>query len=498
MPRTGNDYLQSLQDERCVYLDGGRLCDVSNHPALRNAVRSIAALYDFQSHPENTARMTFETSTGRRVNRSWQLPTSYEDLVARREALVSWAELHQGFMGRSPDHVASTLSAMMMGLDIYESYPGGRASRVHEYYKYARDNDLYVSYVIMDPQGDRSKGTSEGGNADLAAAICDEDAAGITVHGAKMLGTGATLSNEVLVTSVRPLKPADDRYAFTAVVPIAAKGVKLLSRRSYEAAASTAFDYPLSTHFDENDALIYFDEVKIPWERVFVYRDTKCQYAQWTDTQAHAYQNYQSEIRLLVKLRFLVGLARKITETIGTINYPSVRETLGELASCVGTIEAFVLAMEAKGYHQGPYYLPDPQLLYAAQVQSQLIYPKVIHTLRELSGAGVLMLPSNSADLENPEIADIVHKTQYSPAMSSTERVQLFKLAWDAVGSEFASRHLQYEMFYSGSRLITAERSYRHFDWQRATGAVDQVVASCSRPGEIFAPAGRPNSAAGK
>jgi 4-hydroxyphenylacetate 3-monooxygenase len=495
MPRTGNDYLQSLKDDRCIYLDGGRLSDVTTHPGLRNAARSIADLYDFQSRPENIARMTFETAGGRRVNRSWQLPRSYEELVARREALVSWAELHQGFMGRSPDHVASTLSAMMMGLGIYESHAGGRAANVSDYYEYARDNDLYVSYVIMDPQGDRSKATGEGGNAGVAAAICDEDAEGVTVRGAKMLGTGAVLSNEVLLTSVRPLKPDEDRYAITAAVPIAAKGVKLLSRRSYEGAASTGFDYPLSTRFDENDALIYFDEVKIPWQRVFVHRDTKCQFAQWQDTQAHAYQNYQSEIRLWVKLRFLVGLAHRITETIGTINYPSVRETLGELASYVGTIEAFVLAMEAKGYRCGPYYFPDPNLLYASQVQSQLIYPKVIHVVRELSGAGVLMLPSARADLENPEIAGFIQKIQYSPAMSPTERVQLFKLAWDTVGSEFASRHLQYEMFYSGSRLVTAERSYRNFDWPRATGAVDAVLGSVPLPGETAAPISRPDAA---
>jgi 4-hydroxyphenylacetate 3-monooxygenase len=268
--------------------------------------------------------------------------------------------------------------------------------------------------------------------------------------------------------------------------------MRLLSRRSYEGAAASAFDYPLSTRFDENDALLYFDEVKIPWERVFVYRDTSCQLAQWHDTPAHSYQNYQSEIRLLVKLRFLVGLARKITETIGTVNFPSVRETLGELASYVGVIEAFVLAMESKGYRYGPYYLPDRELLYASQVQAQMIYPKVIHILRELSGGGILMLPSTSADFENAEIAGFIHKTQYSPVMSSTERVQLFKLAWDAVGSEFASRHLQYEMFYSGARLVTTGMSYRNFDWQRATGTVEEFLARCSMPGEMVAPIGRP------
>jgi 4-hydroxyphenylacetate 3-monooxygenase len=479
MSRTGESYIRDLCDDRCVYLDGNRVACVPDHPSLRNAARSVASLYDFQSRPENAARMLYETPTGRQVSRSWQLPASYRELVERREALVALAELHHGFMGRSPDHVASTLAAMSMGAAIYDAHPGGRSGNVQAVYEYARDCDLYVSYVIIDPQGDRSKATGEAGNADLAVSIVDEDAGGITVRGTKMLGTGAVLSDEVLVTTLRPLRPKDDdRYAFTAVVPIGIKGLKLLSRRSYEGAVTSAFDYPLSSQFDENDALLHFDDVKIPWDRIFVIRDTACQLAQWHETPAHSYQNYQAEIRLLVKLRFLVGLARKVTETIGTINYPQVRETLGELASYVSTIEAYVLGMEAKGYQYGPYYLPDKELLYASQVQSQLIYPKVIHTLRELCGGGVMMLPSSVADLENPEIAAYIGKTQYSPVMSSSDRIQLFKLVWDAVGSEFASRHLQYEMFYSGAKLVTTGMAYRTFNWAKTTEAVDRMLAA--------------------
>jgi len=491
MSRSGQDYIGDLRDDRCVFLDGARVASVPDHPSLRSAVRTVSTLYDFQARPENAARMTFETPTGKRVSRSWQLPTSYRELVERREALVALAELHHGFMGRSPDHVASTLAAMSMGTAIYDAHPGGRSGNVQAVYEYARDRDLYVSYVIIDPQGDRSKTTGEAGNADLAVSIVDEDVEGITVRGTKMLGTGASLSDEVLVTTLRPLRPKDDdRYAFTAVVPIGIKGLKLLSRRSYEGAVTSAFDYPLSSRFDENDALLHFDDVKIPWARTFVVRDTACQLAQWHQTPAHSYQNYQSEIRLLVKLRFLVGLAHKVTETIGTINYPPVREALGELSSYVSTIEAFVLGMEAKGYQYGPYYLPDKELLYASQVQSQMIYPKVIHTLRDLSGGGVMMLPSSVADLENPEIAAYIGKTQYSPVMSSTDRIRLFKLVWDAVGSEFASRHLQYEMFYSGAKLVTAGMAYRNFNWAQTTAAVDRMLASTPMTKQPIASAG--------
>jgi 4-hydroxyphenylacetate 3-monooxygenase len=482
MSKSGADHLRSLNDGRVVFLDGQRVEDVTQDRGFRNAAASIAGLFDYQARPENLERMTFRTETGAQISRMWQLPTSYRELVQRREALTSWAEQHQGFMGRSPDHVGSTISALYMAADVYEAHGGGRADTVRDYYRYASDNDLYLSYVIIDPQGDRSRETSAGGNADLAVAVVDEDAGGITVRGSKMLGTGAVLSNEVLVTTLRPLKAGEERYAFTAAVPINLKGIKLLSRRSYEKAATSGFDYPLSSRFDENDALLYFDDVKIPWDRVFVHCDVRAQLAQWHDTPAHAYQNYQAEIRLLVKLRFLVGLARKITETIGTINFPQVRETLGELASHVGMIEAFVHGMEAKGAYRGTYFLPDRDLIYAAQVQSQLLYPKILHALRELSGGGVLMLPSSVEDFGNPELAPIIRRTQYSPSLTSEERIKLFKLAWDAVGSEFASRHAQYEMFYSGPRTVTTGMAFRNFDWARATGAVDAMLSSYPTP----------------
>ena len=153
MPKTGADHLNSLRDGRTIYLDGQRIADVVEPPAYRNAVRSTAYLYDFQTAPANLERMTFPSpTTGERVNRCWQLPYSYADLVQRREALTAWAETTYGFMGRSPDHVASCLSGMVMGLEVFERYSPARAGALREYFTYARDHDLFVTYVIINPQ----------------------------------------------------------------------------------------------------------------------------------------------------------------------------------------------------------------------------------------------------------------------------------------------------------------------------------------------------------
>ncbi|GAB4070869.1 4-hydroxyphenylacetate 3-monooxygenase [Ancylobacter sonchi] len=480
--RNGSDYIDALGDDRAVYLDGERVRDIRVHPAFRRTVGSFARLYDFQAAPENLELMTFDIGNGRRTNRAWKLPHSYAELVERRRALEAWSSLNCGWLGRSPDHVASTLSAMVMGIDLFERHGPARAKAVLDYYHHARENDLFVSYVIQNPQADRGKTAGEQKNKHLVASVVDEDTAGITVRGAKMLGTSSVMSDELFVANIQPLGRGEEAYALSFALPIGSRGLTLMSRKSYEAEARSSFDYPLSANFDENDAIVYFDDVKVPWERVFVYRDTDMARAQWHDTPMHVYQNYQSQVRLMVKMRFLAGVARRLAETSGLIDMPAVKTKLGELSAEASMVEAFVLAMEAGGAGYGDYFLPSRSLLYAAQVKTQDMYPKAVARLRDLAGGGVIMLPSSVRDFEDPYLRSIIDATQVSPVRDATERVRLFRMAWDAVGSEFASRHVQYEMFYSGASHITTANAYRTFDWGTALHMVDDIEALQGTP----------------
>lgn len=483
MVKTADKHLASLDDGRTIYIDGECVSKVTDHPAFQNATQSAAALYDYQAHPDNIERMTFESPTsGDRVNQLWHLPKNYKEMVARRVAMSEWAELTCGMMGRSPDHVGSSLAGMYMGLDVYEDYDPKRASALRDYFHYARDADLYLTYVIIDPQADRSKSASQQPGEGLVAHVVDEDAEGITISGAKMLGTSAPFSNELMVSGFMGLQRGEEKYAFTAMVPMAAKGLKLFSRKSYERNAVSEFDNPLSSRFDENDAVVYFDDVKIPWERVLVNQNVEMGQAQWHDTRAHVVQNYQCQVRLMVKLRFLVGVARKIAETNGIINIPQVRENLGLLAAKAKNIEALVYAMESAGERYGEYYVPNRSILASSQVLAQTLYPEVIDMIRTLSGGGLIMLPSAGSDFHDPEFRDVIDRTQRSSVANSVERVKLFKLAWDAVGSEFGSRHTQYEMFYSGPAFITRGHSFRFYDWDGAKGMVDSFMQGYDLP----------------
>jgi 4-hydroxyphenylacetate 3-monooxygenase len=148
-------------------------------------------------------------------------------------------------------------------------------------------------------------------------------------------------------------------------------------------------------------------------------------------------------------------------------------------------VDALVHAMEVKGRRHGAYYVPDRHTLYAAQVLTQQLYPRVITALRDLAGGGLIMLPSSVADFADPALRALIGKTQQSPAASSEGRVKFFKLAWDAVGSEFASRHTQYEMFYAGASFVTKAHSFRTFDWDRCAELVDMQLASYSLEDEL-------------
>jgi 4-hydroxyphenylacetate 3-monooxygenase len=484
--KTGKQHIESLRDQRSVYIDGTEVRDVTVHPAFRNAVQSSARLYDIQAQPDQIERMTFVSPTsGGRVNRSWQIPTSYAEMVARREAMVTWAESHCGFMGRSPDHLASALAGQYIGMARWQAYDAKLAKNFANYFEYARDNDLFLTYVIINPQIDRSRDSGDQLHDDVIMRVVDEDSAGLTVRGAKMMGTSSIMANEVFVANLQPLKPGEERYAVSFALPMNTKGLKVLSRKSFEAHANTPFDNPLSHQFDENDAVLYFDDVKVPWERVFVNQNVAMCRAQFHETPGHVFQNYQAQIRLMVKLRFLVGLARRTAETIGTLAMPPVQSVLGKLASDAAAVEAFVHGMEAAGSMESGAYIPNRHLLYAAQVFTQELYPTFVNSIRELAGGALIMLPSSAADYANPALAGILDQIQVGASGTSRDRVKFFKLAWDALGSEFAGRHTHYESFYAGAQFVTRGHSFRTYDWARSAALVDQVMSGYDLNGSL-------------
>ena len=487
MTRSGNDYINGLRDGRQIYIDGEVISDVTTHPAFSGVIRSIANVYDFVNDEANRSVMTYPSpTTGEPVNLAYLIPRSGDDLTRRRIALRKSMECSFGLIGRGPEHVASFLSGWAARSDIFARSGQRYADNMVAFYEYARDNDLFCTYAIVPPQIDRSKPAHQQEDPYLYAGVREEREDGIVIKGAQMLATGAVVADYVILSSIVPLSEGDEDYAISVAVPMGAPGLRVLSRRSYASAANSVFDYPLASQFDETDSLVVFDDVFVPWKYVFVYRDRKTVADQWNETPAHLLGNNQAQIRFATKLDFLVGLASKVTKMNKSDKAPPVKGVLGELAAYASIIHGQVYAQEHHAeIDEFGVAWPSRAESFAVMVIQSELYPKMLHMVRDLVGGGVIQLPSSVEDFRNPATRADLDRYVQSPGVTSLERVKLLKLLWDLVGSEFASRHEQYEMFYAGAPFLVKMRMFQVFDFGRCEDLVDRALAGYDIDGVV-------------
>src|ERR1700716_4753183 len=272
--RTGAQYLRSLDDGRQIFLDGERIGKVVEPPAFREAARNMAKLFDIAAAPHMRERMTFPSpKTGAPVWRAYQIPRSHADLKARRLFSETWAEASFGLMGRTPDHVGGFFTGFAAVPGVFAAGGQQFGDNVVRFYEHLRDNHLYATYAIVPPQIDRSKPAHKQSDPTLYAGVVKERDDGIVISGAQQLATGGVLSDFLQLSCIHPLQPGDENYANNLAVPINAPGVRLYPRRPFAIGATNAFDYPLTSRFDEADCFCVFDNGVAPWERVFVYRN---------------------------------------------------------------------------------------------------------------------------------------------------------------------------------------------------------------------------------
>jgi 4-hydroxyphenylacetate 3-monooxygenase len=473
--RKGREYLAALQDDRSVYLGGRRVSEVPTHPAFQGICRTVAALYDFAAEPAN--QMVVDAG-GVEINKVYMIPRSQEQLRERRLAIASWSRQTHGFVGRGPDHVGGFFAGFASRPEVFARGEPRFATNVEDFYRRMASESLYVAYVIIPPQVDRSRTAKDWDTRFVQVGVVRECDGGIVVRGAQMLGTAASVADYLFVSCIVPLKPGDEDYALSFVLPLHARGLKLYCRRPYAPGAPSAFDYPLSTRFDESDALVVFDDVVVPWENVFVYRNVELVRAQFFETAAHVLGNTQAQVRLVEKLKFLLGLARKITATTRVDQIPTVQEKLGELASLSAIVEGMVIAAEATCAMRDGVAWPNPRFLYGAMGLQAELYPRVLHLVREMAGGGLLQVPDNVEQLTSAESSADMERYLGGPGVNAIERVKLFKLVWDAIGSEFGSRHHQYEMFYAGAPHVARGHAYRAYGYDEALQLAESFLNS--------------------
>jgi 4-hydroxyphenylacetate 3-monooxygenase len=477
--RTGAQYLSEIRDDgRQVIYDGEVVTDVTAHPAFRGAAQSIAGLWDIAADPANRELITYASpTTGNPVLRCYHIPKTKEDLGPKRRMIQRWTEETFGLMGRTPDHVAGFFAGFAASQTFFAA--GGRqyADNLTAFYEYARENHLYISYAIVPPQIDRSKPSHKQSDPTLCAGVVAERDGGIVLRGAQQLATGAAFSDYLFLSCIHPLFPGDENYAISVAMPINSPGLRIYARRSYATNATSTFDYPLSSRFDETDALITLDDVFVPWERVFIYRNIELCRDQWTKTPAHVYGNYQAQIRYATKLRFLMGVMKHHCEITGVDSVPVSQAQLGEMAALASIVEIMVEAQETRAtVDENGVVWPSRLALYSVMALQSDLNPKLIDMARDLSGGAMIMLPSSHLDYSNSETVKELERYVASPGYSSKSRVAMLKLAWDLIGSEFGGRHQQYEKFYGGPSFVNKLHVYRNYDFPGAKRLAESAI----------------------
>ncbi|HEX6266323.1 MAG TPA: 4-hydroxyphenylacetate 3-hydroxylase N-terminal domain-containing protein [Burkholderiales bacterium] len=480
MLKTGAEHLESLRDGRVVYIGSERVADVTAHPAFRNAARTVAGIYDMKlANPE---AMSFEED-GERYSIYYLRPRTREDLARRTRGHRMIAELTYGMFGRSPDHVASFVTGMAMKPDELKP-PCAFASHLLEFYEHIRKTDAYVVYAVVPPQAARNPEFYSRRNIPVPAlSVVREEDDGLVISGMKMLATGAVLADEIWLGNVIPLAPDQKKQAITCSLPVASPGLALWSRKPFERAAASEFDSPLAWRFDETDAMVMCEEVKVPWERVFVHDDALLSRDIYVKTPSHCFGNHQSNVRYWSKMRLLLGLCSKVAHSTGAIEVPAVKEVLGHMSAVEGMIAGMVHGqIEAHETWPEGYVCFNRRMMYAALEWCTQNYSTFVDQLRELCGGGVFQMPADISVVEDDRLARQFETYFQTPQGGAVERMKLFKLAWDLVGSEFAGRHLQYEKFYAGASFIVRNHAYRETPWNEFHGIVEGLMSSYDIP----------------
>ena len=478
--RTGAEYIAGLRENQPeVYLNGERVKDVTTHPALSNGVQTLARLYDMQHDPEIADQMTYTSpTTGDPVGLSFILPKTPEDLQRRHTMMTHWARASCGMFGRSPDFMNVNMMAMAAAGDYFAQNRPEFKKNIQNYYEYIREKDLVLTHTLLNLQRSRAPGTTVlEDRTDIGLAVIKETDAGIVVNGARVLATLAPLSEEIaLYPTTSHMLPggAPDRYSFAFAIPNTTPGLKFQCRESFDLGRSH-FDHPLGSRFEEMDAVAFFDNVLVPWERVFLLGDVELCNNLQIATNRHLHSGHQIVTKNVVKCEFILGLANLMIQTLGSSQLPHVQQMMAEIIENLEVTKACLRAAEADAeIDQWGVLCPAALPLQVARNSFIRMYPRMAEILQLLGSSSLMALPTE-ADMNGP-LSEEINRYLETDTASAEERVRIFRLAWDTCCSAFAGRQVLYERFFQADAVRNSVILYNMFDREPMTSWVSEFL----------------------
>src|SRR5712692_8251273 len=398
--RTGQQYINGLREqEREVWLGGERVRDVTTHQGLSGGVRAIAHLYDLQHDPKLRDVMTFASpSSGEPVGRSFDMPRTKEALETRSKMMLNWARATCGMMGRSPDFMNVTFAAWGAAADFFGEKRPEFADNMRHYVEYLRENDVTLTHALINLQRSRNASGMFNLEEGTALEVIRETDAGIVVRGARILATLGPLADEIAVYSPRLARHSEEHspFAVNFAIPCGTKGLKFLCRDSFDLGRSH-FDHPLGSRFEEMDCVVFFDDVLVPWERVFLLYDVNRLNGAALKTHASRHSAHQGAAKNLAKCELVLGVALLMTQTLGNAHLPHSEERLGELMMYTELMRACLRAAEADAEIDEWGVMCPSQM--PAEITRNLFmtaYPRMVEILQLLGSSSFMIIPSEA------------------------------------------------------------------------------------------------------
>jgi 4-hydroxyphenylacetate 3-monooxygenase len=477
--RTGREFLKGLSKPREIWVGDDKVSDIASHPAFAGAAKTIAQIFDLQHQARDVCLMT-DPETGEPINLSHMIPRSLDDLKRRHACLQKIAEFTVGLMGRTPDYMNVTFAGFAGRADEWAVNGNDRgATNLVAYQKFLARKDISLTHTIVHPTIDKAKGdVPEPGNQVALHKVADTSY-GIVVRGARILATLAPFADEIAVYPAIPLAEGTDEYALSFCIPTDTPGLKFLCRDSCSTAAN-AFDRPLSSRFDEQDAFVIFDDVEVPRDRVFI-NANRVAYNTVMTTGWYPNIMQQTMIRAQTKLEFAYGLANRMARAINDVS-PATNQMLGEIWTYAEFARAAIHSAEVEAFDYGNgVWFPNGGPLAALRAALPTWFPRVAEIITLIGSHNLLAAPTQ-AELADPKLRPLIEKYLHGAGeMGAEERARVFRLAWDFVGSALASRNELYERFYlaSGARNYQLAQALAPKD--RALRLVDEILGLAPR-----------------
>jgi len=486
MIRTGQQYLESIRDEREVYINGERVRDVTRHPMMKPLIDIRARIYDMQ-HEAATRDILGYEEQGERHAVANKLPRLQADWWDKRRATDAVLEEIGGVVTRVGDETVGEMWSLFDGQDVLNEVDPQFSVNIRRHIQAVLHADPFHVSANTDPKGDRSKPPQEQ-DPDMLLHVVKETDAGIIVRGAKY-ETAAAYANQAFTkpTIANWGNSALSEYEVGFICDLGSPNLKFICRTGFAGRAPAA-DYPLTSRFDEVDSLVIFDDVLIPWENVLFYRHTRA--AMFIRATVHRYSAFAFVQRNLKLADMMIGAALFNARQTGLDKQQAVQEKLAQLAVYREGINAHLTAAVTLAERSpAGLLMPNQSLLYCGRVLACSQLHEMMHIARELCGGQICVTPDKAA-FDSPETKPWLDKFySVNENWVAEDRRKLLAFARDLLNSDYAGHRLTFQLFAQAPPFAHLNAVYRNFDWdgplqfvQKSADLSERVMQKGARP----------------